>query len=362
MRLRAFISDAIFLQGFRQLSWLLMMIATCTAAHLPAQDGPTPAPQNGAPYVLHLYARLVELPTMILVREQKKHITLEPQQINIRLNAGQPFHPTSVRPEGNDPLSIAVLLDVSGDRADQLAALQKYFAEWVSSSLRPQDHVSLYALDCDLIETAHNMQANSAALQKSLDLALTTPLTHGTFAKPACGNSIRLRGSILLVMNKLAQLPGRRTLLIVTGGRDGKSKVSWPRIDEQATLCSVTVFAITSPESAQDQRIADVYNLVQQSGGFLFSPPAAALPNTLNEIVSLLRTRYILQFPEPEKTDSLIYRVFITVPKFDAVIRPSSITVPVPDPILDHPSTDLPSAVPDPPPPAPALPTITPNR
>jgi hypothetical protein len=336
----------------------MVLIAIGPAIPLPAQDATSPPPQNPAPYVLHLYSRLVELPTMILVHGQKQRTILQPQQINIRLNSGQPFHPTSVRPEGDDPLSISILVDVSGDQANQLSAMQKYFAEWVTTSLRPQDRVTVYALDCNLVQTANNLPADSLLLQKSLDVALTAPLTHGTSAKAACGDTIRLRGAMSIVMNELSQLPGRRTLLLVSGGRDGKSKVTWDQVNEEANSCSVTVFAITPPDAAKYERIVDVDNLTHQSGGFLFSPTPAALPNTLNEIVSLLRTRYILQFPEPQNTGATIYRVFVTVPRFDSVIRPSAITVPIPIPALDHPSTDLPTEAPDPP----APPSATPNR
>ncbi len=218
-------------------SLLFLLVISCDVMR--AQNTVQAVPDDPAPYTLHLYARLVEIPTMILFAKGQRPATLGPQQVNIKLNSAPTFHPTSLRMEGNDPLSIAILLDMSGDQPDFLSALQKDFAGWVTKSLRPQDHVSIYALDCNLIETSHDLPASSAALQKGLDVAITTPLTHGTSSKPSCGRSIRLRGSAVFVMRRLYELPGRRVLLIVTTGRDGKSNISWPQVDSEAGIDSV---------------------------------------------------------------------------------------------------------------------------
>jgi hypothetical protein len=327
---------------------LLLLIAISATPPLRAQNAPQARPENPAPYILHLYARLVELPTMILLRDIKKPTTLDPQLINIRLNHERPFHPTSLRLEGNDPLTLAILIDVSGDQPHQISALQKHFAEWVSASLHPQDHVSIYALDCSLLQTSNNVAADSPDLQKRLDFALTSPLTHDATKNPSCGKSIRLRGAAVYVMRELSQLPGRRTLLLVTGGRDGKGSLTWPQVNQEAKNNSVTVFALTAPDPLDFQRMTDIYDLTQESGGFLFSPTPSDLPMALNRMISLLRKRYILQFPMPQSLTPVVYQVDVTVPKFDAVIRPSGVTVPVPQPEVDHPASDLPSAAPDP--------------
>ena len=331
---------------YRCFSLALLLIAIFSSFPLRAQDAPPSEPGNSAPYTLHLYARLVELPTMILLRRDQTLLHLDPQQINIKLNAAPPFHPTSLRLEGNDPLSIAILLDVSGDQRDLLSAIQKDFSTWVATSLRPQDHVSIYALDCDLLQTSNDVPANPTVLQKGLDLALTSQLPHGASTKPSCGKSIRLRSSLLVVMRRLSRVPGRRTLLVVTGGRDAKAKIDWSQLTSEAGLDSVTVFALTSPGPMEFQRMIDVYTLTHDSGGFLFSPTPNALPKALDQLIGLLRTRYILQVPMPADLTPVTYHVFITVPKFDVLILPSGVTVPLANPSVDHPSTDLPYEAP----------------
>ena len=327
----------------------LLLITLCTDIRLRAQDAPPPQPDGSAPYVLHLYARLVELPTFIFIRSDKPP-TLDPKQINIKLTAAtlkttQSFHPLSTRLQGNDPLSIAILFDVSGDQTKFLAALQKDFSGWITRSLRPQDHVSLYALDCNIIQTSNDVPASNASLlQGNLDVALASPLSHDNSGKPSCGNSIRLRGSILFVMRKLSQLPGRRILIVVTGGRDGKSNITWPVLGTEAGLDSVTAFGLSSHGPFAFENMREIYNFTQQTGGLLFTPEPADLPKTMDRVITLLRGRYILQFPMPHDTTPVEYRVNVTVPKYDAYILTSGISVPLPHQELDHPTTDLPAA------------------
>jgi hypothetical protein len=122
---------------------------------------------------------------MILLRDGKKNTTLEPRQINIQLNSERPFHPTSLRREGSDPLTLAILIDVSGDQRDQISALQKYFAEWVSNSLHPQDHVSI----------SPSPHLSRTAPRRSLRAA-----TPSGFAAPRCtssGNSLNFLAAAL---------------------------------------------------------------------------------------------------------------------------------------------------------------------
>ena len=207
------------------------------------------------------------------------------------------------------------------------------------------------------------MPASPSILQSGLDLALVSPLLQGDSPPKSCRNSSRLRGSIVLVMRKLEQLPGRRILVIITSGRDGKSQITWQQLASEAGIDSVTVFGLSTHGPLESQGVADLYNFTRQSGGVFFTPTTAELPKALDQIISLLRGRYILQFPMPEDKTPVAYRVLVTVPKFDAVTLPSGVSVPLPNPSLDHPSTDLPSQAPPPEssPQTPDPPPATPN-
>ena len=77
----------------------------------------------------------------------------KPDQFNIKLNSGPSFHPSRVRREGDDPITLAILLDVSGDQSHLLPALSKNFSNWIATSFKPQDRISIFALDRGLVRT-----------------------------------------------------------------------------------------------------------------------------------------------------------------------------------------------------------------
>jgi hypothetical protein len=345
----------------RPSSLLLLLLAACATVPLHGQDAPPSETDGSTAYTLHLYARLVELPTLIFIPGDKSP-ALDAQQINIKLNGAQPFHPTSIRLEGDDPLSIAVLIDVSGDQAKLISALQKEFAPWVNRSLRPQDHVSIFAVDCRIIQTSNDVPENASALQTGLDLALISPLSRGDSAQPSCGKSIRLTGSILFVMQKLSKLSGRRILLVVSSGRNGQANITWQQLETEAGIDSVTAFALSTHSPLESQGMRDLYSFTQHTGGLLYSPPTfSELPGLLDQIISQLRGRYILQFPMPHDKAAVAYHVVVTVPGFNAAILPSNIGVPFSTPPLENPSTELPSQAP-PAPPQPTPTNATPNH
>jgi hypothetical protein len=316
----------------------------------PAQLTPAqPTPHEGAPYTLHLYARLVELPTIILLPKIHASTPINPQTINITLDSGRPFHPSSIRLEGNDPLSLAILLDVSDDdHSNLLPALSQSFSAWLTGSFKPHDHLSIYSLHCDLLRSADAQPPNPALLQPALDRAIASSFAHDKKSRPSCPKAVGLRDSIYFIMSRLSELPGRHVLIILTDGNDEKGSIHWSDLASAATLHATTLFALAAPSLTLNQWGGDLNNLSQRSGGFFYSTTPAFLPAAMARFVELLRTRYILQFSMPEHLGAGIHQVNVTLTKTDATIRPSGITVPLPDPSLDHPPTDLPSEAPTP--------------
>ncbi len=323
----------------------LLLITIRSASSLSAQESSRPAGDNAAPYTLHLYARLVELPTIILPRP--RHSTpLDPQQVNIAIDAGRSFHPVSLRLEGNDPLSIAILLDLTDNRSKLLPALSQNFSAWLTHSLKPQDKLSIYSLDCDLMQAAENQPPVPTLLQPALDRAIAPSLEHAKKSRSPCPKAVGLRDSIYFLMERQSEIPGRHVLIVLTDGVDQKGVISWPELASAATLHAVTLFALTTPSPMLYQWAGDLNNLAQHSGGFFFSTTPAHLPAAMASFVQLLRTRYILQFPMPPHLGGGIHHVDVTLTKIEATIRPSGITVPLPNPSIDHPATDLPSEAP----------------
>jgi hypothetical protein len=80
-------------------------------------------------------------------------------RFSVSLDSGPWFPATHVRPEGDDPITLSILLDTSGDGGLLMPKMAEAIASLAPESLRSQDHVSVYALDCSLISGPSDVPA-----------------------------------------------------------------------------------------------------------------------------------------------------------------------------------------------------------
>jgi hypothetical protein len=80
--------------------------------------------------------------------------------------------------------------------------------------------------------------------------------------------------------------------------------------------------------------------LCELSGGAVLLSPPSALNSTLHRFVTLVRERYIVEFPRPANATAGIHVQQVRVEKSNDFIRPAGISVPIPDPsVLADPTT-----------------------
>ena len=329
----------------------LLILTTSAPSSLLAQTPSQPAapatsqqltPHEGSPYVLHLYARLVELPTLILGPNDRPLRSLGPKSMNIKLDLRPPFHPTSIRLEGNDPISLAILIDTRGEQFPLLTAFQNDFSTWLTKSFGPLDRISLYAMNCDLFRSAFDRPPNPTLLQPALDQVIASAMSKDQNNQAACAGSAGLRDYIDYVMKQSSTFPGRRVILFLANGDDDKGTARWQDLVSDATLYAVTTFGINVPDSPLLGWGGSFEELSQRSGGLNMPATPDALSTTLSQVIDLLRQRYILQFPMPADLTGDVHQVFVTVDKSTTVIRPSGITVPLNDPSTRTGSVNIP--------------------
>ena len=75
-----------------------------------AQDGATPT--------LHVYANTIQIPVLVLGADREPTAAIDPGRFEVSLDGGPKFRATHVRREGDDPISLAILLDVSGQEKE----------------------------------------------------------------------------------------------------------------------------------------------------------------------------------------------------------------------------------------------------
>jgi hypothetical protein len=333
------------------LSTALLLLTAANPSQLHAQ---APQPPPGDPtYTLHVYTNLLQIPTLVLNPTLHPLPPISTDKFNISLDSGPTFHPTHMRLEGDDPIDLAILLDLSGDIYDLQSALSHSIQTFTKQSLQPHDHVSIYAIDCLFIRTVDDVPATEDnRIAHALDEAINYPQIHGEGKKgPHCAKSLHLWNALTKVAESIGTMPGRRVILVISNGRDTQSVVTWNELARYASARSITIFGLYpaldmnlySFSSRLDEE--DPFNqLCQLTGGMVLFTSYLGVPTNLKRVVDLLRGRYILEFPRPDVGVGGDHNIDVTITKTDAFIRPAGISYPAPDPTVLKDPTTIPSA------------------
>jgi hypothetical protein len=305
-----------------------------------------PAPKDETVPTLHVYTNTIQVPVLVLDRHRRRLVTRVPEnRFSVSIDSGPWFRATHVRQEGDDPISLSILLDVSGSASKLMPMMNTAIAALAPTGLHAKDHVSIYALDCSLVQSLNDVAADSEGLRVGVNQALQT----WTEATVKCEQSIHLWDALVRVVTSLSKLPGRRAVLAVTEGHDVKSDESWTGVSNLAQETGVTIFGIryipSHADTADSRHLSwssedPLVSLCELSGGAVLLSPPSALNSTLHRFVTLVRERYIVEFPRPANATAGIHVQQVRVEKSNDFIRPAGISVPIPDPsVLADPTT-----------------------
>lgn len=314
------------------------------------QPATTPAPAE-APYVLHVYTNLIQLPTLVLDDDLKPVPLVPKEKFEIRLDSGTPFHPTGLRREGNDPISLGILLDASGDQDELMQKFIDSLPALVPGYLHPQDHVSVFALDCKLLQSLDDVAADPAVLKRGLEAVMQAPALHGPKMHGACGRTLTLRSALIRVAHTLGETPGRRVLLAVTDGHDGGSSIAWDETERYVASQGVAVFGMRDPfngPGAQRSGLStrrgsplitgglndeDMFRaLCESNGGVVMLTTRFEMYKSLVQLVTDLRERYILEFPRPDESQPGLHDIRVSVARSRYLVHSTGVSVSMPDP------------------------------
>jgi hypothetical protein len=319
-------------------------------------QGKPQAVDSGVP-TLHVYTNLIQIPTLVLTRTNDLiSKPIAESRFSVSIDSGRWFRATHVRQEGDDPISLSILLDVSGETAGVLPKMGDALGQLAPLSLHARDRISVYALDCSLLRSLNDAPADSVLLKKGVKSVLEpSMLRKSSEHEKSCELKGRLWDGLGQVAVSLAALPGRRVILVVTDGHDTGSKHTWNEVREFAQAKGIAVFALNfAPPSAVgmgsyrggrggylpsgggsspvENALASVCEL---SGGIVMRmSDTAALPRSLERFVTMVRERYIVEFPRPANSTAGAHGMEVKIDKGIYLIRPSGVSLPLPDPVL----------------------------
>jgi hypothetical protein len=305
-------------------------------------------PENASSPTLHVYTNLVQIPTLVLGHDQKPMAQIDERRFFVSLDGGPKLRATHARLEGDDPISLTILIDLSPSNPWAVQGADQAIASLAPLSLHAKDEVSIYALGCELIHLADPGATDSASLTRQVDLVLQQPQSADERdAKGRCQNRLYLWDSLATIVQNLSKRPGRRAILAVTDGVDRGSRNSWNALRDFAQMRSVAIFGLVPPEELRannfTQNEVPLNEVCQLSGGMLLPTSANDLGRQLAWAVTLIRGRYIVEFPRPVSTVGGHHLLDVTISRRQVLIRPTGIGVPTDDPAVLNDPTTIPS-------------------
>lgn len=189
------------------------------------------------------------------------------------------------------PLSVAIMLDISGSTAKDLKyevdSLQR-FAKALFGSGNPEDQAALFTFNHDVARAS-----GFTRRLKRLELAMKG-------LKAEAGTS--LYDAVLLGAEDLGGRAGRRVMIVVTDGGDTTSIATFHAALEAAHKNDTVIYAVlvVPIENDAGRNIGGEHALAQFAGGTggkVFQPTiGAALDKAFESILRDLRTQYLLGY------------------------------------------------------------------
>ena len=317
---------------------MVMLMAGMGTAQVADKDGT---------FTLHVYTNLIQIPTLVLSRLRTPLPPIAEGRFYVSLDGGPQFKATHVRVQGEDPISLGILLDVNGEAAKLMPGIEKAIAGLVPGSLTGKDRVSIYGLDCGLVRTARGVPAESGALTRAVEAALKPWAERKAQKNGKCRETVHLWDALAMMTQEMQQAPGRRVILALTDGSGEGSKWTWNQTREFAQGAGVAVFALNY--SAVDYAAASVGMMRHEdglkavcelSGGMVLHTVHANAGKDMANFVALVRGRYIVEFPRPRNEEAGTHSMEVTIAKMAAFIRPAGASMALMDPaIANDPNT-----------------------
>ncbi len=316
-----------------------------TSSQQPASVGDAPQPIS----TVRIYTNLEQIPVLVLSFEGKRIKPVDLSAFRIKLDSGPWFAPKYVRQEGDDPLSLAILIDTSKPKNELLPGLAQAIAALAPQYLHPQDRVAVYQFDCNLIRTMYFKPADSAALKEAVDRALEgwRAGRERKTSEPSCKASMPLFDSMAKTVADLGLQGGRRVLLVVTDGPDQGSRATWTQVMNRAQTESVAMFGLTANlliQTKSDSLIAatvmhhspllkmpleQLSQIYELSGGLQIEADQRSESWKLTEFAQMVRERYILEYPRGRDRKAGVHNLQVSLGRDDLLIRPSGNSAPV---------------------------------
>jgi VWFA-related protein len=176
--------------------------------------------------------------------------------------------------EVDSPLTVALLLDVSGSVSAIIGTEKAAASRFFSEVLRPGDKALLVGF-AQLIAVWQDFTPSAAHLADALDRAGPFVMTSGQTEYLPRGGTLLYDAVNLVARDKLTKQPGRKTMVLITDGEDNGSIVNLETARKAAQQSDAVVYGIHYEDGSRSSQhgssgIAALEKLSAPTGGRTF--------------------------------------------------------------------------------------------
>jgi Ca-activated chloride channel family protein len=241
------------------------------------------------------------------------------------LENGQPQEIFTFKREMDLPLTMAILVDVSGSEQYMLPQLKDAGGRFIDSVIRAgKDTAAIIKFEGEAT-LMQNLTSNKARLRRGLEeVVYIAPPPVSIFGGPTppINSGSRQGGTsiydsvIATSSDLLAREPGRKTIILLTDGQDTTSRLKLGDAVNEALRAEVVIYAIGIGDAAfHGVDEGTLKKLCEETGGRAFIPKSARdLDQAFAQLEQDLRQQYLLAYePKNEATDGSFRKIEVRV-------------------------------------------------
>ena len=233
-------------------------------------------------------------------------------------------------PEGDLPLLLGVIEDVSQSQQNRIAENDRAAGQILLQVIHKQDRGFLVAVNDNVILKAEVTEGPYGLRNRFLPTGGeplgvpcgTLAATHGR-RRPGCGGTALWNAVYAAAHFKLNGRGGNKALLILSDGNDTGSTHSFSNALEEVQRSGTVVYAIQYPDALNTDAPSDeLSRLAHETGGLFFDVHGADYSGMISRIAADIRGRYVLGFqPEEDNSDTRRRSLKVEVMRPGATVR-----------------------------------------
>jgi VWFA-related protein len=263
--------------------------------------------------VIHIDVDLVNV--LCAVRDKSGAYVKDLTQADFEIKEDGKRQPlTHFAREVDSPITVALLLDVSGSVRNVLGEEKSAAARFFEEVLRPGDQAMLVGF-AQMIAVWVDLTPSKTELLESLKRAGPDALPLGEVEMRPRGGTLLYDAVNLVASQKLKHLPGRKVMILITDGEDNGSLEGTGKAIQAAQIADTVIYGIhykeeTYRSSARDG-LGALAKLAEPTGGRAFHVSGKMpLARIFQEIAEEMRNQYGLGYsPPPGSRDGTFHKL-----------------------------------------------------